>query len=86
MQTLCEMVDERISALPYLFAIIVEFWSAVSTHYIASFAEFVTKNDDGYNKFSLAISPIWNENSPDANEHFKFLYFVFCTFGDLVLM
>lgn len=82
MHDLLLLVEKKIrEVLPNRLAITFDGWGSGDTHYNAVFATFPSQNDFGYDIFLLACSPMENEESLNADEHFEFLSFVLSVFG-----
>lgn len=82
LQKLTAKVEEKIKALlPSRFAIVFDGWSVGDTHFVAIYATFPKANDSGFEEVLLGLSPMENEESQDANEHYDFVKFVLSVFG-----
>lgn len=82
MHKLCRIVDDRLkSTLAECFAIVFDRWSVGSTKHVSIFSTFPVRNSLGYDKVLLALSPMGNEESLDANENFQFLVLLLSLFG-----
>ena len=51
-------------------------WSGGDTHYTAVFAAYPADNECGFKKFLLAISPMGDEDSLDASQHYEYVKYV----------
>lgn len=81
MQKLTRVVETVIrDRLPNRFAITFDGWAGGDTHYVSVFAVFPADNVNGYDRFLLACSPMENEDSLNANEHYEFLEWVLALF------
>ncbi len=82
MAQLTKLVETKISkVLPKTIALVFDGWSQCSTHYIAVYASFPSKNDNRYDTRLLAISLLEDETSLNAEEHHQFLTYVLEVFG-----
>lgn len=87
MHKLCHVVEHCISeALPEKLAVIMDRWSDKSTHYVAVFALYVevascSSSPNLRRDVLLSISPMVNEGTQCAVEHYKLLVFVLSVFG-----
>lgn len=67
-------VEKKITdILPDRFALVFDGWSCSDTHYVALFATYPFDNVEGYESVLLAFSPMGDEKSLDAAEHYKFI-------------
>ena len=74
---LTELVKRKISLLlPETIALVFDGWSDNGTHFIGVFATFPVGNKRGYSTRLLTLSPMGDETSLDANEHFDFLTYI----------
>ena len=77
LQLLTEHVEMKIKNLLHSkLALVFDGWTVGSTHYLAVFASFHASNDDGYDARLLTLSPMGDECSLNAQEHYEFLTFV----------
>lgn len=70
-----KLVEQRISAsLPDIFALCFDGWSSGQTHYVALYATFPSSETGcGWDKVLLALSPMGDETSQNADEHIQFI-------------
>ena len=77
MHKLMRAVEQKIQdSLPEKFAIIFDGWSAGDNHFVGVFATYPATNDVGYEKVLLGFSPMENEASQDAAEHYNYMEYV----------
>lgn len=82
MAELVGIVEQKIQKLlPSKFAIIFDGWSVDTTHYVGVFASFPSRNELGYEKVLLALSPFFDEDSQSADAYFEFTEFVLGVYG-----
>ena len=82
MKDLTLIVEAKIaSTIPETFAIILDGWSYVSTHYLGVLASWPSDCDGGYDIALLALSPLDDETTLSAMEHEKFIKFVLSLYG-----
>lgn len=65
---------------PNRFAIVLDGWSCDSTHYVGVFATFSLSLLIGYEKVSLAVSPMADETTQNSGELTKLIEFVLSVF------
>lgn len=58
------------------FAVVFDRWTTGSVHYVSLFATYPAKNDIGYSKILLAISPVEEETSQSFQKYYGILKFV----------
>lgn len=81
MRALVEQVERKVSTiLPDRFALVFDGQTTPEAHYVAVFATFPDKTETGFKEICLALSPMENEETQDANEHITFLHFVLSIF------
>ena len=77
MSLLTEEVERKITAmLPEQFALIFDGWSKSSTHFVALFASYPDRNENGYSTVLLAFSPLQDETCFTAQAHLEFISWV----------
>lgn len=81
-ENLTELVEKKLSQLlPEKFALILDGWSTTNTHYIGIMAIFRSENTNGYSSVLLGLSPLENEETQCANEHYDLLNYVLGIYG-----
>lgn len=82
LRNLTEHVEKKIAALlPEKFAVVFDGWSGGDTHYVSIFATFPSEHTMGYDSVLLGCSPMGDEDSLDATEHYRFVEEVLKIFG-----
>lgn len=81
-ENLTELVEKKLSQLlPEKFALMLDGWSTTNTHYIGIMAIFRSENTNGYSSVLLGLSPLENEETQCANEHYDLLNYVLGIYG-----
>ena len=83
MGKLTEIVEKKLAAhLPEKFALVFDGWSASdSHHFVALFATFPEKNEVGYSKVLLTISPLGDGTSYTSQDHYDFITYSLSVYG-----
>lgn len=82
MRRLMESVESKImDMLPERFAIVFDGWSGGGTHYVGFFATYPAENELGFRKHLLGLSPMGDEDSLDASEHYDYVEYVLGVHG-----
>ena len=82
MHAICAIVERKIILLlPTKFAIVFDGWSCGSTHFVSMFATFPSADSIGYSRLLLALAPINDEESLNADAHYEYLEFVLDLYG-----
>lgn len=82
MTLLTAQVEQKISLLlPDTLALVFDGWTTDATHYLAVFATFPIEGSDSYGTRLLTISPMGDETTLTADEHFEFLSYILDMYG-----
>ena len=83
LKSLGETVEKKIATtLPDTFCLVFDGWTSKdNTHYMGMFATYASKEPNGYSKILLTFSPMGEEESLGAQEHFEFATFVLELYG-----
>ena len=74
MDLLVKRVEKKIAqTLPEKFALIIDAWTANSTHFVAVFASYPDNTSLGFSRVLLGFSPLESETEFTAEEHKTFL-------------
>ena len=74
---LTRAVEEKIATLlPEKIALVFDGWSSDSTHYLAVFATFPSANERVFSQRLLTMSPMGDETTLSASEHYEFLSYL----------
>jgi len=80
MNLVTRRVERKITTtLPSVFAIIIDGWTKSSTHYVGVFASYL--ENDTRTHVLLGFSPLLEETSLGASQHFEYLNFILNLYG-----
>ena len=79
------LVETKISReLPNKFSLVFDGWSSYATHFISIFASYSCSSTKRYHRSLLALSPLPNENSMNADEHIQFIEDILDVYGKIM--
>lgn len=82
MHKLMHIVDENMTqALPDMFAVVSDGWAGEDTHYVGVFATYPGHTSTGFRKHLLCFSPMGEEYSKDATQHYDYVEYVLEVLG-----
>lgn len=82
MTLLTNEVEKKISnMLPPKFALVLDGWTKKSTHYVGVYASYNANKIEGYEMVLLSFSPLLQETSFSARDHYDFLESILNIYG-----
>lgn len=76
-ERLMRHVEKKVaSLLPEKFAVVFDGWSHGGTYYVAIFATYPSEENTGYSSTLLSFSPLGDEKTHSAQEHFNLIEYV----------